>query len=161
MALVQSLVEELRSSKLHGTAKKRKSLITQINPGKLSLWNGFLLLFYIILLSNYLFLAMFVLVGVWAFSSCSKWGQLSSCKLASHCSGLSCCRVWALGLLGFSSCNTQAQQLWLLGFRAQAQLLWHTGLVAPQNVGSSWTRGWTQVSCIGRWPPVRPLKPFS
>ena len=39
---------------------------------------------------------------------------------------------------GFSSCSTQAQQLWL------------TGLVAPRHVGSSWTRAQTRVPCIGR-----------
>ena len=42
-----------------------------------------------------------------AFSSCSKQGLLSSCSKqgllsscgtgASHCSGFSCCRAWALG----------------------------------------------------------------
>ena len=51
---------------------------------------------------------------------------------------------------GFSSCGTQAQQLWLAGSRAQAQQLWHTGLVAPQYVGSSWTRAQTRVPCIDR-----------
>ena len=39
---------------------------------------------------------------------------------------------------GFSSCGTRSQQLW------------HTGLVAPQHVGSSWTRAQTHVPCIGR-----------
>ena len=38
----------------------------------------------------------------------------------------------------FSTCN-----LW-------AQKLWHTGLVAPQHVGSPWTRDRTHVPCIGR-----------
>ena len=33
--------------------------------------------------------------------------------------------------MGFSSCGTWAQQLLLTGSRAQAQYLWHTGLVAP------------------------------
>ena len=42
------------------------------------------------------------------------------------------------------------QQLWLVGSRAQAQQLWHMGLVAPQHVGSSWTRARTRVPCIGR-----------
>ena len=28
--------------------------------------------------------------------------------------------------------------------------MWHTGLVAPQHVGSSWTRARTRVPCIGR-----------
>ena len=28
--------------------------------------------------------------------------------------------------------------------------MWHTGLVVPQHVGSSWTRDQTHVPCIGR-----------
>ena len=51
---------------------------------------------------------------------------------------------------GFSSCNLQAQQLQLPGSSAQAQQLWHTGLVAPRHVGSSQTRDLTCLSCIGR-----------
>ena len=35
------------------------------------------------------------------------------------------------------------QQLWLTGSRVQAQQLWHTGLVAPRHVESSWTRDQT------------------
>ena len=53
--------------------------------------------------------------------------------------------------VGFSSCGTRAQQLWLMGSRAQAQQLWHTGLAAPWHMGSSWTRARTRVLCIGRW----------
>ena len=72
-----------------------------------------------------------------------------------QCAGFS---LWWLLLLrsmgsrcvGFSSCSTLAQQLWLAGSRAQAQQLWHTGLVAPWHVGSSWTRDRTHVPCIGR-----------
>ena len=61
--------------------------------------------------------------------------------------------LWSRGSrrAGFSSCSTQAQQLWLTGSRAQAQQLWHTSLVAPQHVGSSRTRARTHVPCIGRW----------
>ena len=51
---------------------------------------------------------------------------------------------------GFSSCGTQAQQLWLAGSRAQAQQLWCTGLAAPRHVGSSQTRARTRVPCTGR-----------
>ena len=51
---------------------------------------------------------------------------------------------------GFSSCGTWAQQLWLMGSRAQAQQLWATGLVAPWRVGSSRIRARTRVPCIGR-----------
>ena len=35
---------------------------------------------------------------------------------------------------GFSSCGARAQYLRLPGFRAQAQELWCTGLVAPQQL---------------------------
>ena len=52
--------------------------------------------------------------------------------------------------VGFSSCGTPAQHLWLMGSRAQTQHLWHTGLVAPWHVGSCWTRARTHVLCIGR-----------
>ena len=48
--------------------------------------------------------------------------------------------LWSTGSrhMGFSSCVMQAQQLW------------HTGLVAPQHVGSSQTRAQTHVPCISR-----------
>ena len=44
-----------------------------------------------------------------------------------------------------------AQELQLLDSRAQAQQLWGTGFAAPPQVGSSWFRDWTCVSCTGRW----------
>ena len=40
---------------------------------------------------------------------------------------VTCCRAQSLKCMGFSSCSMQAQQLWLSGFRAQAQQLGHTG----------------------------------
>ena len=63
--------------------------------------------------------------------------------------------LWSTGSrhAGFSSCGscgTWAQQLRLVGSRAQAQQLWCTGLVALWHVGSSWTRARTRVPCIGR-----------
>ena len=74
---------------------------------------------------------------------------------ASHCRGFSL--RWLLLLrstgsrhVGFSSCSTRAQQLRLAGSRAQAQQLWCTGPAAPRHVGSSRTRAWTNVPCIGR-----------
>ena len=42
-----------------------------------------------------------------------------------------------------SSCSS-----WALEHRFE---LWHTGLVAPWHMGSSWTRDRTHVSCIGGW----------
>ena len=60
--------------------------------------------------------------------------------------------LWSMGsrCAGFSSCGTWAQQLWLMGSRAQAQWLKHTGLGAPRHVGSSQTRARTRVPCISR-----------
>ena len=37
--------------------------------------------------------------------------------------------------------------------RALARYLWCKGLVAPQDVVSSQTRGQTRVSCTGSWAP--------
>ena len=54
-------------------------------------------------------------------------------------SGFSCCRAWVLGHSGFSSCSTWAEQLLLMGSRAQAQWLLLTGSAAPQHEGSSRT----------------------
>ena len=45
-----------------------------------------------------------------AFSSCGEQGLLSSWGAqASPFSGFSCCRAWALGQAGFSSCSSRAQ----------------------------------------------------
>ena len=77
-----------------------------------------------------------------AFSSCAEQGLLSSCRVqASCCSGLSCHRPHYC---------TWAGSLWLLGSRTQAQKLWHTGLVPPQRMESSWSKEQTSVPCIGR-----------
>ena len=63
--------------------------------------------------------------------------------------------LWSTGSrhAGLSSRGTQAQQLWLASSRAQAQQLWRIGLAALQHVGSSRTRAWTHVPCIGRQTP--------
>ena len=78
----------------------------------------------------------------WAFSSCGERGRGYSLL---WCAGFSL--RWLLLLqstgsrcAGFSSCGMWAQQLWLVGSRAQAQQLWCTGLVALLHVGSSQTR---------------------
>ena len=44
--------------------------------------------------------------------------------------------LWSMGsrCVGFSSCGTWAQQLWLAGSRMQAQQLQCMGLVAPRHV---------------------------
>ena len=66
--------------------------------------------------------------------------------------------TWRLSLQGtdsrytdFSSYGTQAPQLWLPGFRVQAQKLWPMSLVALWHVESSQTKDETCDPCIGRW----------
>ena len=44
-----------------------------------------------------------------------------------------------------------AQELRFLGSKAQGQLLWPTGLIAPWHVGFSQIRDRTCVFCIGKW----------
>ena len=70
--------------------------------------------------------------------------------------------LWSTGsrCAGFSSCGQRAQQLWLEGSKARAQL-WRTCSVAPKLVGSSWTRDRVGVPCIARrvlttGPPRKP-----
>ena len=86
------------------------------------------------------------------FSVVSASRRYSICGVcASHRSGFSCCKPWALGCTGFSSCSHWAQQLQLLGSRTQAPQLWSTGFVALRHVGPSRGRDLTCVSCTGRW----------
>ena len=79
----------------------------------------------------YLFMAMLGLCCCSGFSLVAVSGGLfSSCSVqASLCGGFSCCKAQALGYMGFRSCGTWAQQLWLRGSGAHAQQLWCTGLL--------------------------------
>ena len=65
--------------------------------------------------------------------SCGEWDILSSCTWASHCGGL-----YSLVVRGLL-------EHWLEVSRLQKLQRWPTGLVAPQHVGSSWTRDWACV----------------
>ena len=112
----------------------------------------FLILFYFYLFiifgcvgSSLLCVGFLQLRWVGATPRCGAW--------ASHCGGLRRCGVRALESVDFSSCGAWAQQLWLMGSRAQAQQLWCMGPVAPWHVGSSRTRDWTRVPRTGRWIP--------
>ena len=92
-----------------------------------------------------------VFIDARAFSSCGKWGLLSSCGAwASHCGGFSGCGARFLGCVSFRNCSSWAQQLRLMAPRARAQQLWCSGLAAPRHVGSSRSRDRTCVSWIGR-----------
>ena len=81
------------------------------------------------------------------FSSCSKWGLLSSYQAwVSRCSGFSCCgvQVSILVACGLRSCGSQA--LWCVCLVAVA-----CRLSCPTACGYSCTRDGTRVSWIGRW----------
>ena len=82
-------------------------------------------------------------------------------SLAAQVGGHSCCSVagfsvlWLLvakhrlwGTQASVIATLWAQQLQLPGSRAQAQYLWHSGLVASQHVGSSQFWDGTRVFCI-------------
>ena len=64
------------------------------------------------------------------FSSCGEWGHFLVVmhKLLTVVTPL-VGEAQALGPVGFTSCSPWAQELQLLGSRAQAQELWYTGLV--------------------------------
>ena len=89
-------------------------------------------------------------------------GSSLPCRLFSSCHepgdtfllwymGFSCCGTQSLGHVGFSSCSSWAPKLQFLCSRAEAQQLWHTGLVTPQQVGASRMRNATCVSCTVSW----------
>ena len=69
----------------------------------------------------------------WGYSSLRCMGVPLQWLLLLQSTGSRC--------MGFSSCGVQAQQLWC------------TGLVALWHVGSSQTRDWMHVPCIGRQIP--------
>ena len=79
---------------------------------------------------------------VCAFFSWEEWEPLLGC--GAWGSSFQWLLLWsrALGFVGSA--------VWLLGSGAQAQQLWHTSLLAPWHVGSSWIRGQTHVSRTGR-----------
>ena len=66
------------------------------------------------------------------FSSCHQWGQLFAAEL-----GLLIVEHGLSGSWGFDRCSSRAKWFRSLSSRAQAQKLWHTGLVIPWHVGSS------------------------
>ena len=72
----------------------------------------------------YLFIYLFVFGcagSLWAFSSCSEWGLLSSCGAqASFGVGFFSCSAQALGCMGFGGCNLQALEHSLSSYGPQA-----------------------------------------
>ena len=106
------------------------------------IYTGVELLGYIVVLFIFYFLKIYLFIFGCVGSSLLCAGFSLRWLLLLRSTGSRC--------VGFSSCGSWAQQLWLAGSRAQAQQLWRTGLVAPRHVGSSRTRAQTHVPCIGR-----------
>lgn len=95
---------------------------------------------------------------MWAFSSCGERGLLSCGAWASHWSGFSCGGAGALGRTGFSSCRAWAEQLRLLGSRAQAEVY---GLSCSVACGLFWDQESNLGPCTARkflptGPPEKP-----
>ena len=82
---------------------------------------------------------------------CAGFLQLWRAGATLHCSVRCLLLLQSTGsrCVGFSSCGSQAQQLWHGLQSAGSVVLAH--LVTPQHVGSSQTRTRTHVPCIGRW----------
>ena len=81
----------------------------------------------------FIFAALGLHRGTWAFSNRIVWRLLSSCDAwAFHCGGFSCCGTWAPECIDFSSYSVRAQ--------------------LPQDMCNlrSRTRDQTHVPCIGR-----------
>ena len=110
---------------------------------------------YFLKINKFIYLFIFGCVGssllCTGFLQLRRVGATLRCGVwASHCGVFFL--LWSMGSrhMGFSSCGTWAQELWLTGCRAQAQQLWRMGLVALWHVGSSRTRAQTRVPCISR-----------
>ena len=89
-----------------------------------------------------------VFVAVWGLSLVAvRRGLVCSCGAhASHCGGSSRCRVRALGT---QASGTAAHRLSSFGTRT---------LVAPRQMGFSWVRDLTRVSCTGRFFTTEPTR---
>ena len=105
-------------------------------PPPCDLWDRLGFLFLKIYLFIYLWVCCVFNVMCGLFSSCSRWGLLSSHGVrASHCGGFSC-GTQVLGLEGFGSCSFQALEHRLNSCGS------HTDLVAPRQVGIFLDQGW-------------------
>ena len=63
----------------------------------------------------------------WLFCRGGAWGLLSSCSMRlPHCGGVSCCKAWALGHVGFSSCSSWVLEHRISSRGTRASLLWGT-----------------------------------
>ena len=96
----------------------------------------------VFLIALYIYFWLYwVFVAVWDFLQLQRAGLLSTCGVwASHCSDFSS-GTWALGHGGFRSCSTCAQQLWLLGSRAQAQQWCRGSVVVAHRLSFSMACG--------------------
>ena len=98
-------------------------------------------------INNYYFLfsniCLFIYMAGCIFVAAQAFLQMQRGE-ATHCSGLSCCRAWAVGPMGFNICAPNSNSCCL---PAKHRL----SSCATVWVASSWIRVWTCVSCTGTW----------
>ena len=111
---------------------------------------SFFSFFFLIFIYLFILAALGLRCCTRAFCSCGEWGLLFVVVRGLLIAVASLIAEHRLQAQGLQQLWHTVQQLWLAGSRAQAWQLWHTGLVAPQHVGSSRTRARTRVPCIGR-----------
>ena len=99
------------------------------------------------------FIKCFAFLPVLGFCCCRGSSLVAASGGYSGCSmrGSSGCYVQVSLVAERRLQGTQASVVLAPSSRAQAYRLWCLSLVAPQHVGSSWTRGGTRVSFLGRW----------
>ena len=96
--------------------------------------------------TKFFFNSTYLLIYYFLFRGFFVRGGFSSCGAqVSRCCGFSHCRAQALGRTVLA-----AQGIGSSNCRAQAQQLWHKGLVAPQPAECSRARDWICVTCTGR-----------
>ena len=138
---------------------------------KANFLSGWLLSFLLLFIEQFIFphlfeiLLFFFKYFIYSFIFWLRWVFIAVCGLSLVAASGGYSLLWCEGFslqwllllqstgsrhVGFSSCGTRTQYLWLAGSRAQNQQLWRMGLVALQHIGSSRTRDRTRVPCIGR-----------
>ena len=114
-------------------------------------WHFFFSFFFFLKQREFYFLFIYLFIYLFIFGcvgSSLLCAGLSLVAASGDYSSLQCMGVSLRWLLSLRS--TGSRRVGFSGCGSRAQLLWRTGPVALQHVGSSCTRDWTCVPCISR-----------
>ena len=140
----------MRENRIH-TGNSLKLILPSLSWGSLHL-PVLLHLHHFLFFKKIILFHLFIFIYLVLF--CLPWVFIAPCGLSLVAASGGYSSLWCAGFslswllllrsmgsrhVGFSSCSTRAQQLWL------------TGLVAPRHVGASRTRDRTHVPCIDSW----------